>query len=89
MSPNPYNEDHLVEQPALALLAELGWQTACGLEETFAPEGDSLGRRDRRDHGASSGRAWVEPCSAAHAPPPPARAQPAPTLCAALLFPPP
>ncbi len=49
MTPNPYNEDHLVEQPALALLAELGWQTTCGLEETFAPEGGSLGRRDRRE----------------------------------------
>ena len=49
MTPNPYNEDHLVEQPALALLTELGWSTACGLEETFAPEGGSLGRRDRRE----------------------------------------
>jgi len=49
MTPNPYSEDHLVEQPALALLAELGWQTTCGLEETFAPEGGSLGRRDRRE----------------------------------------
>jgi len=49
MTPNPYSEDHLVEQPAMALLAELGWQTACGLEETFGPEGGSLGRRDRRE----------------------------------------
>ena len=49
MTPNPYNEDHLVEQPGLALLAELGWQIACGLEETFSPEGCSLGRRDRRE----------------------------------------
>lgn len=49
MTPNPYSEDHLVEQPALVLLAELGWQTACGLEETLAPEGGSLGRRDRRE----------------------------------------
>jgi type I restriction enzyme R subunit len=49
MTPNPYSEDHLVEQPALALLAELGWQIDCGLEETFAPEGGSLGRRDRRE----------------------------------------
>jgi type I restriction enzyme R subunit len=49
MTHNLYNEDHLVEQPALALLAELGWQTTCGLEETFAPEGGSLGRRDRRE----------------------------------------
>jgi type I restriction enzyme R subunit len=49
MTANPYSEDHLVEQPALALLAELGWATACGLEETFAPDGGSLGRRDRRE----------------------------------------
>jgi type I restriction enzyme R subunit len=49
MTPNPYSEDHLVEQPALALLAELGWATACGLEETFAPDGCILGRRDRRE----------------------------------------
>ena len=39
MTPIPYTEDQLVEQPALALLAELGWQTAGGLEETFAPGG--------------------------------------------------
>jgi type I restriction enzyme R subunit len=38
-----------VEQPALALLAELGWQTAGGLEETFAPGGGSLGRRNRSE----------------------------------------
>lgn len=49
MPSNPYNEDHLVEQPALVLLGELGWHTACGLEDTFAPEGGSLGRRDRRE----------------------------------------
>jgi type I restriction enzyme R subunit len=49
MTPNPYSEDHLVEQPALALVDELGWDIACGLEETFAPEGGSLGRRDRRE----------------------------------------
>ena len=49
MTPNPYNEDRLVEQPALALLAELGWQIACGLDETFAPGGGSLGRRDRSE----------------------------------------
>ena len=45
MTPNSYNEDQLVEQPALALLAELGWQTTAGLKETFAAEGGSLGRR--------------------------------------------
>ena len=44
MTPNPYSEDHLVEQPALALLAELGWQTACGSEEAFAPDvGSQMG----------------------------------------------
>lgn len=41
MTPYPYSEDHLVEQPALALLEELEWNIACGLEETFAPEGRS------------------------------------------------
>jgi type I restriction enzyme R subunit len=49
MTPIPYSEDHLVEQPALALLDDLGWDIACGLEETIAPEGGSLGRRDRRE----------------------------------------
>jgi type I restriction enzyme R subunit len=44
-----YNEDHLVEQPTLVLLAELGWQTACGVDETFAPGGGSLGRHDRSE----------------------------------------
>lgn len=43
MTPIPCNEDHLVEQP-LALLAELGWQSASGLEETFAEAGGSLER---------------------------------------------
>lgn len=39
----------MFEQPALALLAELGWQIACGLDETFAHGGGSLGRRDRSE----------------------------------------
>ena len=39
MPTNPDSDNHLVEQPAMALLAELGWQTACGLEETSAPSG--------------------------------------------------
>ncbi len=49
MTPNPFSEDHLVEQPALELLAELEWQTASGLEETFAEGGGSLGRRSRNE----------------------------------------
>jgi hypothetical protein len=49
MTLNPFSEDHLVEQPALELLAELEWQTASGLEETFAEGGGSLGRRSRSE----------------------------------------
>src|SRR5690242_16888717 len=58
MSGHAYTEDQLVEQPATALFAELGWGTVSALEETFgAPspglaatlshpisEGASLGR---------------------------------------------
>ena len=43
MTPNPYSEDQLVEQPAIGLMAQLGWQTLCALEETFGP-GGTLGR---------------------------------------------
>ena len=43
MTPHPYSEDQLVEQPAIGLLAQLGWQTLCALEETFGP-GGTLGR---------------------------------------------
>ena len=35
MSTHPYTEDHLVEQPAIELFADLGWQTVAALEETF------------------------------------------------------
>ena len=38
-----YSEDALVEQPAIALFAELGWETADCFHETFGPEG-TLGR---------------------------------------------
>jgi type I restriction enzyme R subunit len=38
-----YSEDQLVEQPAIALFAELGWQTVSAFEETFGPDG-TLGR---------------------------------------------
>jgi type I restriction enzyme R subunit len=33
--PHFYTEDQLVEQPAIGLFAELGWQTLSALEETF------------------------------------------------------
>ncbi len=54
MSAYAYTEDQLVEQPAIGLFAELGWQTVSAMEEVFgaAPhpgplpkgEGVSLGR---------------------------------------------
>ena len=43
MTPHPYSEDQLVEQPAIGLMSQLGWQTLCALEETFGP-GGTLGR---------------------------------------------
>ncbi|MGA2547971.1 MAG: type I restriction endonuclease subunit R [Rectinemataceae bacterium] len=36
---NPYTEDHLVEQPAIALFAELGWQTLSAMDEKFGESG--------------------------------------------------
>ncbi|TAK86871.1 MAG: type I restriction endonuclease subunit R [Betaproteobacteria bacterium] len=38
-----YTEDRLVEQPAIGLFAELGWQTVSAMEEKFGP-GGTLGR---------------------------------------------
>jgi hypothetical protein len=38
MSPHAYTEDQLVE-PAIALFAELGWQTVSALDEVFGPSG--------------------------------------------------
>src|SRR5271154_2221517 len=38
-----YTEDQLVEQPAIGLFAELGWQTVSAMEETFGASG-TLGR---------------------------------------------
>jgi type I site-specific restriction-modification system R (restriction) subunit len=35
MSTHAYTENKLVEQPAIGLFAELGWQTMSALEETF------------------------------------------------------
>jgi type I restriction enzyme R subunit len=39
MSPHPYTEDQLVEQPAIALLAELGWTTVNALDEVVGLDG--------------------------------------------------
>ncbi|HEY9557457.1 MAG TPA: HsdR family type I site-specific deoxyribonuclease [Acidimicrobiales bacterium] len=43
MTPGAYSEDGLVEQPALELLAELGWSVVNAWKETFGPDG-TLGR---------------------------------------------
>jgi type I restriction enzyme, R subunit len=41
--PHAFTEDQLVEQPAITLFAELGWQTVVASEEVFGASG-SLGR---------------------------------------------
>ena len=46
MSPHAYTEDQLVEQPAIGLFAQLGWQTVSAMEETFGP-GSTLGRETK------------------------------------------
>ena len=43
MSPSGLTEDELVEQPALELLAQLGWEIVSGFDETLGPAG-TLGR---------------------------------------------
>jgi type I restriction enzyme R subunit len=43
MSAHAYSEEQLVEQPAIGLFAELGWQTVSALEEVFGKDG-TLGR---------------------------------------------
>ena len=41
-----YTEGQLVEQPAIQLFAELGWQTVSALEEVFSGDG-TLGRETK------------------------------------------
>lgn len=48
MSANAYSEDQLVEQPAIGLFADLGWQTLSAMEETFGASG-TLGRETRSE----------------------------------------
>ncbi len=43
MIAHAYTEDQLVEQPAIGLFAELGWQTVSAMDEVFGP-GGTLGR---------------------------------------------
>jgi hypothetical protein len=39
VSAKAYTDDHLVEQPAIALFAELRWQTVSAMEEVFRAGG--------------------------------------------------
>jgi type I restriction enzyme R subunit len=48
MTPSQYSEDELVEQPAIALFEELGWQHINAYHETLGPEG-TLGRDNRSE----------------------------------------
>jgi type I restriction enzyme, R subunit len=46
--PHAYSEDSLVEQPAIQLFAEMGWQIVSALEEVFGV-GSTLGRETRSE----------------------------------------
>ena len=46
MSLHCYTEDQLVEQPAIGLFADLGWQTVSAMDETFGTNG-TLGRETK------------------------------------------
>ena len=43
-----YSEDQLVEQPAITLLAELGWHSVSAMEEVVGPHG-TLGRETKAE----------------------------------------
>ncbi len=46
---NPYNSGQLIEQPAIALLAELGWEAMSCLREFNQDERNSLGRKSKSE----------------------------------------
>jgi hypothetical protein len=48
VSPHAFTEDQLVEQPAVALFAELGWPTVSASDEVFGPKG-TLQRETKSD----------------------------------------
>jgi type I restriction enzyme, R subunit len=48
MSPHAFTEDQLVEQPAVALFAELGWTTVSASDELFGAKG-TLQRETKGD----------------------------------------
>lgn len=52
-----YSEDQLVEQPAIGLFDDLGWETVSAAEETFGV-GGTLGRTTKME-AVLSGRLWT------------------------------
>lgn len=44
--PHQYSEDSLIEQPAIQLFAQMGWQTRSALDEVFGADG-TLGRETK------------------------------------------
>ncbi len=62
--PSPYTEGGLVEQPALELLAQLGWTVVNAFSETFGPAG-TLGRDSMHDvvltHRVRDALRWLNP----------------------------
>jgi len=64
--PSNYTEDSLVEQPAIALLGELGWETANCFYESFhdspSPSSSPRGRGGPEDPAGGG----AEPCGRGH-----------------------
>jgi type I restriction enzyme R subunit len=64
VSPETYTEEELVERPALALLAELGWSVVNAYYETLGPAG-TLGRDSIHDvvlsHRLRDALRWLNP----------------------------
>jgi len=54
MTPTGYSEDALVEQPAIALLAELGWETVNAFGE-FDHGASTLGWETREERKKGNG----------------------------------
>ena len=51
MSAHAYTEDQLVEQPAIALFAELGWSTVSAMDEVFGASSISVSSLGRETSG--------------------------------------
>jgi type I restriction enzyme, R subunit len=47
--PYAYTEDHLVEQPAIQLFAQLDWSTVSATAEAFGPSGTLGGRETKSE----------------------------------------